>query len=171
MSLLKQKIEFTQRGAFDELYTPFEAVQIILPFIPKHVKKIWECTAIKNSEIVKVLEIAGYEVVTTHIENGQDFLKIEPIECDMIITNPPYSLKNAFLEKAFEINKPFMFLLPLTTIEGKERGNMFRENKIDVIIPSKRFNFKPDKKSGAWFQTSWFCYKCNLLNQLNFVEL
>ena len=28
-----------------------------------------------------------------------------------------------------------------------------------------------EKKSGAWFQTSWFCYKCNLNNDLNVVGI
>jgi hypothetical protein len=89
----------------------------------------------------------------------------------MIITNPPYSLKNKFLKRAFELDKPFAFLLPLTTLEGIERGKMFNENKIQLLIPNKRFNFKPEKNSGAWFQTSWFTYKLNLERDLNFVAL
>lgn len=65
MSLLEQKKDFSKRGAFDELYTPNEAVEMILPYIPKEVKTIWECTAIKESKIVKVLRDAGYNVITT----------------------------------------------------------------------------------------------------------
>ena len=55
MSLLEQKKDFSKRGAFDELYTPEEAVEMILPYIPKEVKTIWECTAIKESKIVNEL--------------------------------------------------------------------------------------------------------------------
>ena len=51
MSLLEQKKDFSKRGAFDELYTPNEAVEMILPYIPKEVKTIWECTAIKESRL------------------------------------------------------------------------------------------------------------------------
>ena len=104
--MLKNKIEFVKRGAFDELYTLKEAVACILPFIPKNVKTIWECTAIDQSEITKVLRENGYKVVTSHINNGLDFFDFEPKEYDMIITNPPYSLKDAFLQRAFELNKP-----------------------------------------------------------------
>ena len=171
MSLLKQKIDFSKRGVFDELYTPDEAILMIIPYIPKDIKVIWECTAIKDSRIVKILEDNGYKVISTHIDNGYDFLKYEPKEYDMIITNPPYSLKNKFLKKAFDIQKPFMFLLPLTTLEGIDRGRMFSKNNIQVLIPNKRFNFKPEKGSGSWFQTSWFCYKCNLDSDLNFISL
>ena len=171
MSLLETKKEYSQRGSFDELYTPEEAVNMILPFIPKHVKTIWECTAIKNSKIVDVLIKKGYNVITTHIENGQDFFIYEPNGYDMIITNPPYSLKDRFLERAFKLKKPFMFLLPLTTLEGIKRGKMFEKYGIQLIIPNKRFNFKPEKNSSAWFQTSWFCYGLNLNKDLNFIEL
>ena len=171
MSLLEQKKEFIKRGTFDELYTPNEAIEMILEFIPKNVKTIWECTAIKESKIVDVLIKNGYNVITTHIEDGFDFFDFEPDQYDMIITNPPYSLKNQFLKRAFNLKKPFMFLLPTTTLEGIERGKMFNENKIQLLIPNKRFNFKPEKGSSAWFHTSWFCYGCELNSDLNFVSL
>jgi hypothetical protein len=171
MNLLKAKQEYSKRGAFDELYTPDEAVEMIIPFIPKYVKTIWECTAIKESRIVKVLRDNGYTVITTHIKDGLDFFTYEPDHYDMIITNPPYSIKDKFLKRAFDLKKPFMFLLPLTTLEGLNRGKMFIENKIQLLIPSKRFNFKPEKKSGAWFQTSWFTYGLGLEKDLNFVSL
>lgn len=171
MSLLEQKIDFRKRGAFDELYTPDEAVEMIIQYIPKTIKTIWECTAIKESRIVSILKKAGYNVVTSHIENNEDFFEFEPKEYDMIITNPPYSKKDQFLKRTFELNKPFMFLLPLTALEGIERGKMFDKNGIQLLIPNKRFNFKPEKQSGAWFQTSWFCYGCKLENDLNFINL
>ena len=171
MSLLEAKKDFMERGSFDELYTPEEAVEMIIPFIPKNVKTIWECTAIKESKIVKVLKEYGYKVITSHINNDKDFFKYEPKEYDMIITNPPYSLKDKFLERAFQLNKPFMFLLPITTLEGKKRGKMFNENKIQLLIPNKRFNFIPEKKKSAWFQTSWFCSKIKLDKDINFISL
>lgn len=171
MSLLEQKKDFVRRGTFDELYTPNEAVDMIIPYIPKNIKTIWECTAIKESKIVKVLLENGFNVITSHIEDGQDFFDYEPSGYDMIITNPPYSLKDKFLKRAFYLNKPFMFLLPLTTLEGINRGKMFSEYGIQLLIPNKRFNFKPEKNSGAWFQTSWFCSGLNLEKDLNFINI
>tara|TARA_R110000868_G_scaffold108515_2_gene296135 strand:+ start:49 stop:573 length:525 start_codon:yes stop_codon:yes gene_type:complete len=171
MSLLEQKKEFSKRGTFDELYTPNEAVEMILPYIPNNVKTIWECTAIKESKIVKVLRDNGYNVITSHIEDGEDFFDYEPQQYDLIITNPPYSLKDKFLKRAYDLEKPFMFLLPLTALEGIKRGKMYNNNGIQLIIPNKRFNFKPEKNSSAWFQTSWFTHKLNLECDLNFVSL
>lgn len=170
-TLLEAKKEYSKRGAFDELYTPEIAVQMIIPFIPKHIKIIWECTAHDDSAIVKVLKNYGYNVISTHIKDGYSFFNYVPKEYDMTITNPPYSLKDDFLSRGFQLRKPFMFLLPLTTLEGAKRSKMFRENKIQLIIPDKRFNFKPEKNSGAWFQTSWFTYGLNLENDLNFIKI
>jgi hypothetical protein len=166
-----QKVKLMSNKPFDELYTPNEATECLLSFIPKSVKTIWEPTAIPNSTIVKVLRDNGYKVITSHIDKGQDFLKYIPEEqFDMIITNPPFSLKDKFLKRAFEIDKPFFFLLPLTTLEGQKRNKLFSNRKIEMVIPNKRFNFIKGKK-GSWFQTSWFGYKIGLENQLNFIDL
>lgn len=155
---------------FDELYTPEEAVKMLLPYIPTNIKVIWEPTAIDDSKIVKVLQDAGYKVIKSHIKDGQDFFTYEPDEYDMIITNPPFSLKDKFLKRAYELNKPFMMLLPITALEGQARSEMFRQSGVQVIVPNKRFNFMKDRK-GSWFQTSWFCSGVNLKSDLVFVNI
>ena len=30
---------------------------------------------------------------------------------------------------------------------------------------------KPEKDSGSWFQTSWFCFGCTFSSDLNFVTI
>jgi hypothetical protein len=169
--MIQAKIEYSKHGPNDEFYTPSIAVEMILPYIPNHVTRIWECTAIKESKIVEVLRDDGYTVIATHIDNGFDFLKHEPADYDLIVTNPPFSIKEDFLLRAFELKKPFMFLFPITTLEGVKRNKMFRENRIQLLIPDRRFNFSPEKKSGAWFQTSWFTHGLGLEKDLNFIAL
>lgn len=69
------------------------------------------------------------------------------------------------MKKCYEYKKPFALLLPITAFEGKTRGKMFRENGIQALIFDGRINFMENmikdynKKSGNWFNTSWFCYK------------
>lgn len=169
--MIQSKINYAKNGPNDELYTPSIAVNMILPFIPSQVSRVWECTAVKESQIVKVLRNNGYSVVATHIEDGYDFLEFEPSDYDMIITNPPYSLKTKFLRRAFELGRPFMFLLPITTLEGVERNKMFMDNGLQLLIPNARFNYMPTKKSGAWFQTSWFTWRLGLNRDLNFIPI
>lgn len=153
------------RAGGDELYTPAEATEMVIPFIPDDVKTIWEPTSNISNAIVEVLEGAGYKV----IYGTGDFFLDHTFNYDMIITNPPYTLKDDFLEKCYGTGKPFMLLLPTTALEGKKRSSMYRPNGIDLLIPNKRFNFMKEKKS-AWFHTSWFCHKTKA-SGLNFIEI
>jgi len=155
----KAMINYIKRDRYDEIYTPSEAVYPLLEFLPKD-KIYWECTDPGNSNITKVLIENGYKVISTHIKDGFDFLRrIPDFEFDIIITNPPYSLKTQFLKRAYEIGKPFAFLLPIHTLEGRERSKLFRKYGIQVLVLDRRLNFLDGGKSGAWFNTSWFCWK------------
>ena len=152
----------------DELYTPDYAIEPLLKYLPKD-KIIWECTDFGSSNITKLLKQHDYKVISTHKDNFDFLTDIPNFDFDIIITNPPYSLKNEFLKKCYEYDKPFCLLLPLTSLEGIERGKMFREKGIDVLVLDKRCDFMDNKKSN-WFNTSWFCYKV-LPKQLIFEEL
>lgn len=170
MSIIQFNIDHSKNGPYDEFYTPSEAVRMIVPFIPPNVKTIWECTAVEGSQIVEVLRSLGYRVIATHMNDGFDFFRYEPPSYHMNITNPPYSLKDKFLKRAYELGKPFMFLLPITSLAGTKRNHLFREHGIQLLIPDQRFNFKKEG-SGAWFQTSWFTHGLNLEQDLNFISL
>jgi len=166
------KTEYSKREKFvnpDECYTPEYAIFPLLPYLTKG-WKIWDC-AFGSGRLAKHFEKYWFKVIGAE---EQDFLKdeINKFAFDVIITNPPYSKKDDFLKRAFEIGKPFAFLLPLTTLEGMKRSNMFRGNNIQMIIPNRRINFEiPSGKKSSWFATAWFCYKFNLPKDLMFVEL
>ena len=99
-------INYIQNEKNDELYTPEYAIKPLIKYLPKNIK-IWECTDFGSSNITKVLKENGYQVITTHKDNF-DFLTDKPnFDFDMIITNPPYSLKDEFLKKCYEYNKLF----------------------------------------------------------------
>jgi len=160
-----KKPKLMMNGHTDEIYTPTYALNPLIPYLKKD-WIIWEC-AYGSGSLAKGLKDKGFEV----IGKGENFFKTEK-NCDCIITNPPYSLKGQFIKRAFELKKPFAFLLPLTTLEGKFRGKIFRENKIQIIIPNSRINFiTPNGGKSSWFATAWFCGNMNLENDLNFVIL
>ncbi|HYH02973.1 MAG TPA: class I SAM-dependent methyltransferase, partial [Bacillota bacterium] len=96
----------------DDFQTPPQAVAPLLPYLNKD-WVIWECAAGKGY-VAEYLKSKGYAVISTDIKKGKDFLKYAPEKFDCIITNPPYSLKQEFLQRAFELGKPFAFLLPIT---------------------------------------------------------
>ena len=164
----KAMINYMKNEKNDELYTPDYAIEPLLKYLPKD-KIIWECTDFGESNITKLLKQHDYKVISTHKDNFDFLTDVPNFDFDMIITNPPYSLKNEFLKKCYEYDKPFCLLLPLTSLEGIERGKMFREKGIDVLVLDRRCDFMDNKKSN-WFNTSWFCYKV-LPKQLIFEEL
>lgn len=98
---------------------------------------IWEC-ACGEGHISKVLEAAGYEVISTDLiyrgfgdPEPLDFLKesLDDFDGD-IITNPPYKFAKEFVETAMETvsdgHKVAMFL-KLTFLESKSRKELFEK--------------------------------------------
>ena len=166
-----KKLQIQMGGRSDEFQTPKEAIYPLLPYLKKN-WIIWEC-AWGGGSLAKHLEEKGFKVVA----KGDDFINdiyiggIKDVDC--IITNPPYSKKEGFLQRCYELEKPFALLMPLTALEGKKRGELYKKYGIQLIIPNKRINFitPSGKGSGAWFQVAWFCYKLNLPKDLMFVEL
>jgi hypothetical protein len=172
MNMKKAMIDYIQKKKQDNYYTPEYAIIPLLKYINKlKYADIWECCDPGNSKITKVLKENGFGVVSTDIQTGYNFFKYEPKDYDIIITNPPYSLKTAFLKRCYELGKPFALLLPLTALEGIERSKLYRKYGIELLIFDKRIEFMNNKgKNGCWFNTSWFCHRV-LPERLIFHEL
>jgi len=162
-------IETMKKPKFDNIYTPEYAVQPLLNVFHWELKSnavIWECCDSGNSAITKVLKSKNYEVISTDIETGFDFLKnTMPFEFDAIITNPPYSKKTQFLKRCFEYGKPFALLLPITALEGITRNKLYRHYGLSVIVLDRRIEFTG--KGGVWFNTSWFIGNDSLYTMSN----
>ena len=152
----------------DDFKTPAIAVDYLVPYLPES-WTIWEC-AWGEGYLAKHLSNRGYYVVG---DPNWDFFTTEPPFYHCIITNPPYSMKDKFLERCYILDKPFALLLPLTALEGKKRGALYNLYGIQLIIPNKRINFitPSGEGSGAWFQVAWFTWKFNLSRDLIFVSL
>ena len=166
----KAMIDYIKNIKNDELYTPKYAIRPLLKYLPKKAV-IWECTDYGESNITSILCGGGYKVISTKKEDFNFLLDKPAFNFDMIITNPPYSLKDEFIKKCYEYNKPFALLLPITALEGIERGKMYRKNGIEVLVFDRRCNFiYNDSKKSNWFNTSWFCWNV-LPKQLIFEEL
>ena len=171
-----KKLKIQMNGRSDEFFTPEYALKPLLPFLKKD-WTIWEC-AWGGGTLAKHLKKFGFKVkkIKTNFLEPSNPLRDYILgfdDFDIIITNPPYSKKDEFLKRAYELGRPFALLMPLTALEGIKRGALFSKHGIQLIIPNRRINFitPSGKGSGAWFQVAWFCYKLNLPKDLNFVEL
>jgi hypothetical protein len=158
-------------GNVDDFQTPKEALYPLLPYLNKN-WTIWECGA-GNGNLVNALCELGYDVIGTDIKTGKDFLTWQPEKFDCIITNPPYSIKQKFLQRCYQLKKPFALLLPLTTFETQKRQEYFKKYGVQIIFFDKRINFETPSGngSGSWFATAWFTNWLNLQKDLTFVKL
>lgn len=78
------------RRAFDDYPTHPDWARALLQYIEiPEGATIWEPAAGPSEAIVKVLREKGYEIRSTDIQAGQDFLQSSD-RADVIITNPPF---------------------------------------------------------------------------------
>lgn len=127
----------------DEFYTPCYAIQPILKYISPD-KTVWCPFDTRDSNFVKMLEKNGNTVIETHISNGRDFFSTY-VECDLIISNPPYSLKGDVFQRLFELKKPFAMLVGVVGLfESEKRFSMFSENKFEIMYLNRRVAYFKD---------------------------
>ncbi|KYC52637.1 MAG: hypothetical protein AMQ22_00687 [Candidatus Methanofastidiosum methylothiophilum] len=162
-----------RHGSPDDFQTPEIALLPLLPYLKKD-WTIWECAEGKGN-LVLGMQKFGYNVVGTDILTGNNFLDENNYkEFDCIVTNPPFKYKQQFLERCYNLKKPFALLLPLTTFETEKRQQLFKKYGVEVIFFDKRINFEtPNKieKSSSWFATAWFTHGLNIGKQLTFEKL
>jgi len=97
-----EAVKYRNNRINDDLYTPYNGIFPLLQYIPKY-STVWECCDYGKSKITELLKKDGHNVISTDIIHGFDFLKDEPnFYFDMIITNPPYSLKDDFIAKCYQ---------------------------------------------------------------------
>lgn len=145
-------------NAPDNFQTPWYAVSPLLYHL-KPKATIWECAS-GHGYIAKYLSKNGFNVIATDVPE-YNFLTYEPEEhYDYIITNPPYSIKNDFLKRAYELKKPFAFLLPLSALESNTRQQLYAKYGLDILLMNARIDFKTPsgEGSGSWFATAWFTH-------------
>ena len=144
----------------DEYYTPDYAVIPILKYL-KPGSIIWCPFDTKNSSYSRIFQENGFKVITTHIDNGENFFFYEP-DChyDVIISNPPFSCKDLILKRLQELGKPYAILLPLPTLQGQSRFEYLINS--EVLVFNKRINFYLDEKqtkptTGVSFASVYVC--------------
>ena len=165
-----------RQGSPDDFQTPPEALIPLYPYL-NPAWWIWECACGKGNLVQALRNEEHRAVIATDILQDPkfDFLgDFQPDIWDCIITNPPFKYKQQFLERCYQLGKPFALLLPLTTFETKKRQDLFKKHGVEVIFFDRRINFEtPNKveKSSAWFATAWFTHGLNIGRELTFEVL
>jgi hypothetical protein len=127
----------------DECLTPRYGIEPIVKHLKnKGFKKIWCPFDKEDSLYVRVLKRHGFEVVFSHIEDGEDFFDVVPEkDVDAIVSNPPYSIKDKILKRCYELGLPFALLLPLNALSSLKRVDMYITHGLDLLVFDRRINF------------------------------
>lgn len=146
-------------GNNDECYTPSYAVKPILKYIPKDAV-VWCPFDTEQSEFVKQISTTN-PVVSSHIESGQDFFSYEPEQWDLIISNPPFTNKRKFFERALSFNKPFALIMTNTWLNDSAPKQLFKDKDLQLLMFDKRMKFvSPDGRDNnkITFSSSYYCW-------------
>ncbi|OQB09946.1 MAG: hypothetical protein BWY21_00593 [Parcubacteria group bacterium ADurb.Bin216] len=137
------KLDNIANSSNDEFYTPRYAIEPIIKYLNvSKYKKIWCPFDTDESLFVHVLGENSFEVTNTHILTGQDFFTTNIVDCDCIISNPPYSMKGKVFERLFNLNKPFAMLVGVVGLfESQHRFNLFKNNKFEIMYFNKRIAY------------------------------
>ena len=141
-----------KRSESDFYPTPPDVTKTLLQFLdlPKG-SVIWE-PACGEMDMVSSMQSQGYAVIAIDLKYGQDFLTMPLPECDWIITNPPFSVSDKFIERCAEHGKPFALLLKSQYWHAKKRADLFYNIRPTVICPlmwRPDFLFKKHDRQGA----------------------
>lgn len=166
----KMKPKISRKGdekkpsGYDTCYTPPYALAPLYPYLPKD-KIIWESAMGIGHLFYDLLGndylARGSDLATT----GHNFFEYSPDEWDIQVTNPPYSIKFKWMQRSYDLGKPFALLLPVEAIGAKKTQLMMRKYGYEIMLLQERVDFcMPEKGwegAGAQFPVMWYCW--NLL--------
>lgn len=149
---------YTPQG-MDACQTPAYALDPLLPYLPRE-WVIWE-PACGEGLLEDALYDSGFgTVVSGDILTGQNFFDYEPERWDCLITNPPYSIQEQWLERCYQLDKPFALLLKVEVLGNKGIQALVRRYGFEMMLLDQRVDFKMPYKgwdSSAQFPTFWLC--------------
>ena len=176
-----------KKSSFDENYsdnwnTPKSAYELIKPFVKAYQQNVLQKDTLvvfdpffdKGHAKMYMEEVFDdMNVTILHKEHWVDLKGGLPDfakDCDVIITNPPFS-KNNKLDTTLwmmTLNKPFFSLMPTEFTMAKK----FRPfvNEFQFVLPNGRISFEKDgqKMKSAPLSNIWYSYGFQLEKQMNF---
>ena len=146
-------------GNNDECYTPDYGVKPILKYIPEGAI-VWCPFDTEDSQFVIQISKQN-EVEYSHISTGHDFFDYEPDEWDMMVSNPPFTNKRKYFERALDLGKPFALIMTNTWLNDSAPKQLFKDKDLQLLMFDKRMKFiSPDGRDNdkITFSSSYYCY-------------
>lgn len=106
------------------------------------------------------LEYDGVNTIKTPLLGNGDFRSNECIEilkeCDICVTNPPFSLFRSFISLLMEYDKKFLIIGNKNAITYKEFFPLLKDNKVWIGYNSVKEFLKPDGSTQKFGNIGWF---------------
>lgn len=161
----------------DQFQTPDYATDLIVPYLTLG-KTIWEPCA-GQGKMVKRLQRRGFIVHGTTLSETGEFNALEYVpewdqDWQIVVTNPPFSLKAKIVKRFIDLDKPFAFLIPGDWAAWMIRA--MREFGCELLVPTRRISYitpngKQGKESAAQFHSVWLTRYLQLPSPVTFVDL
>ena len=156
----------------DDYMTPKHAWENIAHLIPKD-KIMWEAFYGDGTSGTHLRDL-GFNTIHEPI----DFFDDDTVpEYDILISNPPFSQSKNIMNRLYELDKPFILIMPAAKI-NTSYFRRWRDRNIQIVIPRKRIHFTklvdgivPDNyKSSCNFDCFYYCYKIGLDKDITWLE-
>lgn len=96
-----------------------------------------------------------------HIETGQDFFSYLEPQGEILVSNPPFSKRDAIFEKLYTWDLPFAMIINFNGLfDSKKRADIFREHQVEMLVPRGRMKFYHRDKgllNSPNFQSIYVC--------------
>lgn len=146
---------------YDDYMTPLSVWDAIKHLLPKD-KVLWEAFY-GNGQSIQHLRQLGF---TVEGEEEEDFFQHN--RGDIIVSNPPFTILPAILERLVLLDKPFVMIMPVSKMNTGYFRKLFSTRNIQIIIPQRRMQFEKivDRKkvesNRCNFDCIYYCYKMDL---------
>jgi hypothetical protein len=145
----------------DDYDTPLYVWKMLLDYLDLGKNTIIYDPFYNNGKSKTYLGKLGYDNI---IHENEDFFEnYEKYNYDILISNPPYSIKQNILKILYKIDKPFVLIVPTAIISKLYVKNIFKDDidKIQYIVPGRRLQFEVNgyNNKRCCFDCLFFCYK------------
>jgi len=134
------------RSSTDFYPTPEDATFALVDYLKLKNITVWE-PACGQGHMVKALIARGLNCFGTELnhqdfgEGDVNFLTCDFYQCDWIITNPPFSHAEQFIDRCLDFKRPFAMLLKSQYWHSKKRVALFEKHRPSHILP---LTWRPD---------------------------
>ncbi len=105
-------------------------------------------------------KVTNKDIIRTPLKQNGDFRSDESIEilkeCDIVVTNPPFSLFRDFISLLVEYDKKFIVVGSMNAITYKECFKLIKENRMWLGMNYIKEFVKPDGTTQKFGNINWF---------------